>query len=120
MASVDRIESLAGGYRPGMRSGDRWFKNAVIYSLAVPYFADSDAEHCGDLRGTERRLDHLVSLGATCVWLLPMLASPRRDFGYDVSDYYAVDPTYGHLGDLASLVDGAHQRNLRVLVDLPL
>jgi maltose alpha-D-glucosyltransferase / alpha-amylase len=103
-----------------MRSGDRWFKNAVIYSLSVPHFADSDGEHCGDLRGTERRLDHLVSLGATCVWLLPLLASPRRDFGYDVSDYYAVDPTFGHLGDLASLVDGAHQRGLRVVVDLAL
>src|SRR5205085_9708865 len=74
----------------------------------------------GDLRAVERRLDHCVSLGITCVWLLPLMESPRRDFGYDVTNHFAVDPSYGSLGDLTSLIGGAHARNLRVVVDLPL
>jgi maltose alpha-D-glucosyltransferase/alpha-amylase len=96
-----------------MVAKERWFKNATIYSLPIGEFG-------GDLGGVERRLDHLVSLGITCVWLLPMLESPRRDFGYDATNHFTVDPRYGTLGDLASLIRAAHARSLRVVVDLPL
>lgn len=101
-----------------MTTGQRWFKNAIIYSLSVEHFFDENGDGHGDLPGLERRLDYITALGADCIWLLPINRSPRRDFGYDVSDWYSLDPYVGHMGDLAQLTRSAHERNMRLIVDL--
>ncbi|HEY0291091.1 MAG TPA: alpha-amylase family glycosyl hydrolase, partial [Hansschlegelia sp.] len=97
---------------------DLWYKNAVIYCLSVESFMDSDGDGVGDFRGLTRRLDYLHGLGVTAVWLMPFQASPGRDDGYDVSDYYNVDPRYGTLGDFVEFTHAAKQRGMRVLIDL--
>ena len=101
-------------------SQERWYKNAVIYSMSVAHFFDLDGDGIGDLRGAARRLDYIVSLGVDCVWLLPLNASPMRDLGYDLSSFYDVHEELGHLGDFAAFVRLAHERGLRVVVDLSL
>ncbi|WP_279479051.1 alpha-amylase family protein [Aureimonas sp. SK2] len=95
-----------------------WYKNAVIYCVDVDAFKDSDGDGIGDFRGLADHLDHIEALGATCIWLLPFYPSPNRDNGYDVSDYYNVDPRYGTLGDFAEFMQAAGDRGLRVIVDL--
>ncbi|KTQ96098.1 trehalose synthase [Aureimonas ureilytica] len=95
-----------------------WYKNAVIYCVDVETFQDSDGDGIGDFKGLTGRLDHIEALGATCIWLLPFYPSPNRDNGYDVADYYNVDPRYGTLGDFVEFTHAAHERGLRVLVDL--
>src|SRR6185312_16050384 len=97
---------------------ERWYKEAVIYSLQVDLFADGDGDGIGDLRGLIARLDYLSRLGVTCLWLNPIHPSPRRDDGYDVTDYYAVDPRIGTLGDFAELILEAKERGIRVIIDL--
>ncbi len=97
---------------------DLWYKNAVIYCLDVETFQDSNGDGIGDFRGLISRLDHIEALGATCIWLLPFYPSPNRDNGYDVADYYGVDPRYGTLGDFVEFTHAARERGLRVLVDL--
>nr|WP_250152623.1 alpha-amylase family protein [Ancylobacter radicis] len=79
---------------------------------------DSDGDGVGDFRGLMRRLDYLHGLGVTAVWLMPFLKSPGRDDGYDVADYYSVDPRYGTLGDFVEFTHAARQRGMRVLIDL--
>ena len=101
-----------------MMINDLWYKNAVIYCLAVETFMDSNGDGVGDFEGLERRLDYLAGLGVTAVWLMPFQTSPQRDDGYDVSDYYNVDPRYGTLGDFVEFTHGAKQRGIRVLIDL--
>ena len=96
----------------------RWYKEAVIYSLEVDSFQDSDADGCGDLQGLISRLDYLARLGVTCLWLNPIHPSPQRDAGYDVTDYYAVDPRLGSLGDFVELCRHAQERGIRILLDL--
>ena len=95
-----------------------WWQDAVVYQIYPRSFQDSDGDGVGDLRGIERRLDHLAYLGVDAFWLSPIYPSPLADFGYDVSNYTAVDPAFGTLGDLDALVAGAHERGLRVLLDL--
>jgi maltose alpha-D-glucosyltransferase / alpha-amylase len=97
---------------------DLWYKNAVIYCLSVGTYLDSDGDGIGDFQGLMRRLDYLQGLGVTAIWLMPFQKSPCRDDGYDVSDYYAVDPRYGTLGDFVEFTHGAQQRGIRVLIDL--
>ncbi|HEV7251944.1 MAG TPA: alpha-amylase family glycosyl hydrolase, partial [Mesorhizobium sp.] len=97
---------------------DLWYKNAVIYCLDVKTFMDSNGDGVGDFRGLADRLDHLEALGVTCVWLLPFYPSPSRDNGYDVTDFYGVDPRLGTLGDFVAFTHAAHDRGLRVIVDL--
>jgi maltose alpha-D-glucosyltransferase/alpha-amylase len=97
---------------------DLWYKDAVLYSLDVDSFQDSDGDGIGDFRGLGERLDYLSSLGVTCLWLLPFYPSPNRDNGYDVMDYYGVDPRLGSLGDFVELMHKARERGIRVLVDL--
>jgi hypothetical protein len=74
---------------------DLWYKNAVIYCLSVGTYMDSNGDGIGDFKGLMRRLDYLHGLGVTAIWLMPFQVSPHRDDGYDVSDYYGVDPRYG-------------------------
>jgi maltose alpha-D-glucosyltransferase/alpha-amylase len=97
---------------------DLWYKNAVIYNLSVDTFMDADGDGIGDFRGLIRRLDYLQGLGVTAIWLMPFQPSPRRDDGYDIADYYAVDPRYGTLGDFVEFTHGCEQRGIRVLIDL--
>ena len=97
---------------------DLWYKNAVIYCLTSATYMDSNGDGIGDFRGLTRRLDYLHGLGVTALWLMPFQTSPRRDGGYDVSDYYAVDPRFGTFGDFVDFTHGAKQRGIRVLIDL--
>jgi maltose alpha-D-glucosyltransferase/alpha-amylase len=99
---------------------ERWYRNGVIYSVDISMFQDSNADGTGDLRGLMGRLDYLSRLGVDTVWLSPFHPSPRRDGGYDVTDYYGVDPRFGTLGDFAELLDHADERGMRVMIDLVL
>src|ERR1700755_532368 len=98
--------------------GDLWFKNAVVYSLDVETFLDGNGDGCGDFEGLSRRLDYLEALGVTALWLAPFQPSPRRDDGYDITDYYGVDPRFGSSGDFVEFMHEAASRGLRVLIDL--
>jgi maltose alpha-D-glucosyltransferase/alpha-amylase len=97
---------------------DLWYKNAVLYCLPIERFMDTNGDGVGDFAGAMRRLDYLHGLGITTVWLLPFFPSPQWDDGYDVSDYYNVDPRYGTLGDFVEFTHAAAQRGMRVIVDL--
>jgi len=97
---------------------DLWYKNAIIYCLSVGTYMDANGDGIGDFSGLARRLDYLHGLGITAIWLMPFQTSPHRDDGYDVSDYYSVDPRYGTLGDFVDFTHGAKQRGIRVLIDL--
>jgi maltose alpha-D-glucosyltransferase / alpha-amylase len=97
---------------------ERWYREAVIYCVEVDSFQDSDGDGCGDLQGLIGRLDYLARLGVTCLWLNPIYPSPHRDNGYDISDYYGIDPRLGTLGDFTALAVQARQRGIRLLLDL--
>ena len=104
--------------RPAAAINDLWYKNAVIYCLSVGTFMDANGDGIGDFEGLMRRLDYLHGLGITAIWLMPFQTSPGRDDGYDVSDYYGVNPAHGTLGDFVEFTHGAKQRGIRVLIDL--
>ncbi len=95
-----------------------WYKDAIIYSLDVETFMDANGDGIGDFIGLTKRLNHLAGLGVTCLWLLPFYPSPNRDNGYDVMDYYNVDPRLGTLGDFVEFMHQARDRGIRVIVDL--
>src|ERR671915_338078 len=95
-----------------------WYKRAVFYEVLVRAFSDSNRDGTGDLRGLTEKLDYLQWLGVDCLWLLPFYQSPLRDGGYDISDFFAVLPEYGNLGDVLELVEEAHKRGLRIIADL--
>ena len=97
---------------------DLWYKNAIVYCLHVGTFMDANGDGVSDFEGLTRRLDYLAGLGVTCLWLMPFQASPQRDDGYDITDYYSVDPRYGTLGDFVEFTHAAEQRGLRVIIDL--
>jgi maltose alpha-D-glucosyltransferase / alpha-amylase len=101
-----------------MKAPELWYKNAIIYSLNVKTFKDSNGDGIGDFRGLTGCLDYLSSLGVTCIWLLPFFPSPERDFGYDVQDYLDIDPRLGNLGDFADFMYQTEQRGMRVIIDL--
>ena len=95
-----------------------WYKDAIIYELHVKTFCDSDGDGMGDFRGLIERLDYLQELGVTAIWLLPFYPSPLRDDGYDIADYFDVNPNFGTLDAFRAFLDAAHQRNLRVITEL--
>ena len=99
-------------------TSDLWWKNAVIYCLDVETFLDWNGDGCGDLPGLIQRIDYLAELGITCLWLMPFYPSPDRDDGYDITDFYGVDPRLGNHGDFVEMVRTARDRGMRVIVDL--
>jgi maltose alpha-D-glucosyltransferase / alpha-amylase len=97
-----------------------WFKEAIIYQLHIKTFCDANNDGIGDFRGLLSRLDYLKNLGVTAIWLLPFYPSPLRDDGYDIADYFTVNPSYGTLDDFKQFLDVAHQNGLRVITELVL
>jgi len=95
-----------------------WYQRAVFYEVPVYAFSDSDGDGSGDFSGLTERLDYVEWLGVDCIWVLPFYPSPRRDGGYDVSDFTAVDPRYGTMDDVRAFLDAAHDRGLRVITDM--
>lgn len=97
---------------------DLWYKNTVIYSLDLETFMDANADGVGDFEGLIRRLDYLHALGIGAVWLAPFQPTPNRDNGYDVRDYYGVDPRHGSSGNFVEFMHQAKKRGIKVLMDL--
>jgi maltose alpha-D-glucosyltransferase/alpha-amylase len=95
-----------------------WYKDAIIYELHVRAFSDSNADGIGDFRGLTEKLDYLQDLGVTAIWLLPFYPSPLLDDGYDIANYTAVHPAYGHLRDARTFIREAHRRGIRVITEL--
>ena len=101
-----------------MMIDDLWYKNSVFYCLSVGTYMDANGDGIGDFKGLLRRLDYLQGLGITTIWLMPFQPSPGKDDGYDISDYYGVDPRYGTLGDFVEFTHGCQQRGIRIIIDL--
>jgi len=97
---------------------DLWYKNAIIYCIDVKTFMDANGDGIGDFAGLTERVDYLSGLGVTCIWLMPFYPSPNKDNGYDVMDYYSIDPRLGTLGDFVAFTHRAEERGIRVIVDL--
>src|ERR1700709_580188 len=97
---------------------DLWWKQAVVYQIYPRSFADADGDGMGDLRGVIAHLDHLAARGRGVVWLSPVYPSPQDDNGYDISDYQNIEPVFGTLADFDALLGAAHERNIKVIVDL--
>jgi alpha-glucosidase len=99
-------------------NGDVWWKHAVIYEIYPRSFQDSNGDGIGDLNGITSRLDYLKTLGVDAIWLTPIYPSPQIDFGYDISNYVAIDPPYGTMADFDRLVAEAKKREIRVIMDM--
>ncbi len=103
---------------PGLHDDPQWYRTAVFYEVMLRCFSDSSGQGSGDLRGLIDRLDYLQWLGIDCLWLPPFYPSPLRDGGYDVADYTAVAAQYGTLTEFHELIEQAHARGMRLVVDL--
>ncbi|MEU8193712.1 alpha-amylase family protein [Microbispora amethystogenes] len=99
-------------------TSDLWWKNAVVYCLDIETFADGNGDGIGDFRGAIQRIDHLDRMGVTCIWLMPFFPTPDKDDGYDITDFYSVDPRLGTLGDFVEFMRVARDRGIRVIADL--
>ncbi|GGS72254.1 alpha-amylase [Planobispora rosea] len=99
-------------------TADLWWKNAVVYCLDVETYKDGNGDGIGDFRGLTQQVDHLDRLGVTCIWLMPFFPTPDRDDGYDITDFYSVDPRLGTLGDFVEFMRTARDRGIRVIADL--
>ncbi len=95
-----------------------WYHFAIIYALDIGFFCDSNGDGYGDFRGAESKLDYLVDLGITCLWITPICRTPDRDNGYDIEDYYALDPQLGTFADFQHFCAAAHERYLRLMFDV--
>src|ERR687897_994194 len=94
-----------------------WWRDGVLYQIYPRSFQDTDGDGIGDLRGIIARLEHLITLGIDAVWIAPIYPSPMADFGYDISDHFAVDPLFGTLADFDRLIAAAHGQGLKVILD---
>ncbi|MGY2128210.1 alpha-amylase family protein [Blastococcus sp. SYSU DS0617] len=99
-------------------TSDLWWKNAVVYCLDVETYMDWNGDGIGDFEGLAQRIDHLADLGVTCLWLMPFYPTAERDDGYDITDFYGVDPRLGNLGDFVEVLRTAKDRGMRVIADL--
>jgi len=95
-----------------------WWKKSIAYQIYPKSFKDSNSDGKGDIQGIISKLDYLKDLGVDLIWISPIYSSPMKDNGYDVSDYFAIDETYGTMEDFEELLDQAHHRNIRVVMDL--
>lgn len=102
----------------GQTVDTKWWKEAVFYQIYMPSYADSNGDGYGDFKGMTQKLDYLQNLGIKGIWLTPFLKSPKVDNGYDVADYYEVDPTYGNKGDFDTFLNEAHKRGIKVIIDM--
>jgi len=101
-----------------LQADPQWYKTAIFYEVLIRGFYDSDNNGTGDIKGLIEKLDYIEWLGVDCVWLIPFYASPLRDGGYDISDFYSVLPEYGTVDDIAHLLEAAHARGIRIIVDM--
>lgn len=101
-----------------MQQSNTWYKRAIIYELNTRSFYDANGDGIGDLAGVTARLDYLKDLGVDLIWLLPITQSPMRDGGYDVSNTFEINPDFGTLDDFSTLVKAAHERGLKIMVEL--
>ena len=98
-------------------TSDLWWKNAVFYCADIETFYDSDGDGTGDIQGMTDRLEYLTDLGVTCLWLMPFYPTARKDDGYDITDFFGVDPRLGTLGDFVELVRTARSNGIRIIID---
>ncbi|MBM7501465.1 trehalose synthase [Brachybacterium muris] len=99
-------------------TADNWWKTAVVYCLDIEKYFDANDDGTGDIDGLCQRIDYLAELGVTCLWLMPFMPTEGRDDGYDITDYYGVDPRLGDHGDIVELIRTAKDRGMRVIMDL--
>ena len=97
---------------------NEWYKEAVIYQIWPRSFKDGNGDGIGDLEGVLQKLDYIKSLGADAIWFSPLYPSPNADYGYDIADYKNISPDYGDLDLFKKVLDGAHERGMKVLMDL--
>lgn len=113
------LSSLAATAQPGQSvSKEKWWKESAFYQIYMPSFQDSDGNGYSDFAGMTTRLDYLKSLGIKGIWLTPFLKSPKVDNGYDIADYYVIDPVYGKLNDFQNFLAEAHRRGIKVIMDM--
>lgn len=96
----------------------KWWKESVFYQIYMPSYADSNGDGYGDFKGMTQKLEYLKSLGIKGIWLTPFLTSPKVDNGYDIANYYEVDPTYGNKADFDLFLNEAHLRGIKVIIDM--
>jgi glycosidase len=96
----------------------KWWKEAVFYQIYMPSYADSNGDGYGDFKGMTQKLEYLKELGIKGIWLTPFLKSPKVDNGYDIADYYEVDPTYGNKADFDTFLNEAHKRDIKIIIDM--
>ena len=120
-AALSAVTLTCGGVRAaGQASPNPWWKHAVVYEIYPRSFQDSNGDGIGDLNGITSRMGYLQELGVDAIWIAPMYPSPQVDFGYDISNYQAVDPQYGTLADMDKLIAQGKQHNVRVVLDMVL
>ena len=117
LALVLAVSLFAQQPSPQQNHADEWWKHAVIYEIYPRSFQDSNGDGVGDINGITSRLDYLHDLGVDAIWITPMYPSPGVDYGYDISDYTAIDPEYGSMADFDRLMAEAKKRNIRVIMD---
>jgi len=97
-----------------------WYMNTFFYEVHIRAFCDSNGDGIGDIPGLISKLNYINDLGIDCIWILPIYASPLKDDGYDIADYYSVHPDYGTLEDFKTLIKEAHERGIKIISDLVL
>lgn len=95
-----------------------WFKNLVVYQIWPRSFCDGNGDGIGDLQGVLSKMDYLESLGINCIWFSPLYPSPNADYGYDIADYMNINPEYGDMELFKKVLDEAHSRGIKVIMDL--
>src|ERR1700691_4703746 len=111
-------EAIRTGPAAAAENDPLWYKDAIIYEIHVKAFFDGNSDGVGDFQGLTQKLDYIQSLGVTCIWLLPFFPSPLKDDGYDISDYLNIHSSYGTLEDFTAFVRAAHNRHIKVLIEL--